>query len=161
MNKCDFSGWAIKTDLEYAGERIIHQNAFARDGGNTVPLLWIHGDYTRENMLGYAFLQNKDEGVYAYCMFNNTDTARRVKELIRRGDICALSVHATGIEQDHGVILRGSIKEVSFVLAGINPRASIIYTNIQHGEEAATEAYIYTNMSVSRKHVDVPEMFLS
>lgn len=159
MNKYDFSGWAIKTDLEYAGERIIHQNAFARDGGNTVPLLWIHGDYTRENMLGYAFLQNKDEGVYAYCMFNNTDTARRVKELIRRGDICALSVHATGIEQDHGVILRGSIKEVSLVLTGANPGAFINCMDIQHGDDVATEAFIYTEMGISRKHADVPECF--
>lgn len=156
MNKCNFSGWAIKTDLEYAGERIIHQDAFSKDGGNTVPLLWMHGDYTRENMLGYAFLQNKDEGVYAYCMFNNTDIARRVKELIRRGDICALSVHATGIEQDHGIILRGSIKEVSLVLTGANPGALIDYMDIQHGDDVGTEAFIYTDIGILRKHVDVP-----
>ena len=134
MNKCDFSGWVFKAGLEYAGERVIHQNAFARDDGNIVPLLWIHGDYTRENMLGYAFLQNKDEGIYAYCMFNNTDLARHVKELFRRGDIYAFSALATGIEQDHGVILRGSIKEVS-------------------------EAFIYTDIGISRKHVDMPECF--
>ena len=159
MNKCNFSGWAIKTDLEYAAERIIHQDAFSKDGGNTVPLLWMHGDYTRENMLGYAFLQNKDEGVYAYCMFNNTDIARRVKELIRRGDICALSVHATGIEQDHGIILRGSIKEVSLVLTGANPGAFINCMDIQHGDDVATEAFIYTEVGISRKHADVPECF--
>lgn len=159
MNKCDFSGWAIKTDLEYADERVIHQNAFARDGGKTVPLLWIHGDYTRENILGCVFLQNKDEGVYAYCMFNNTDIARRAKELIRRGDICALSSHATGIEQDHGVILRGSIKEVSLVLAGANPGAFIDCMDIQHGDDAVTEALIYTEMPISRKHADAPECF--
>ena len=161
MSKCDFSGWVIKTDLEYAGERIIHQNAFAGDDGYTVPLVWIYGNYDRENILGHAFLQNKDEGVYAYCTFADTDRARRVKGMIHRRCVCALSIYAADIEQNHGDILRGSIKEVSFVLAGVNPRASIIYTNIQHGEEAATEAYIYTNMSISRKHVDVPEMFLS
>lgn len=161
MSKCDFSGWAIRTDLDYAGKRIIHQNAFAGDDGYTVPLVWIHGDCHYEIVLGYARLRSKDEGVYAYCTFIDTSGARRVNEMIRRGDICALSCYATGIEQDHGNILRGSIKEVSFVLAGANPRASIIYTNIQHGEEAATEALIYTNTSISHKHVDVPEMFLS
>lgn len=159
MSKCDFSGWAVKTDLEYAGEQIIHQNAFAKDGGNIVPLLWTHGDYTRNNMLGYALLQNKDEGVYAYCMFNNTDSARCVKELIRRGDICALSVHATDIEQDHGVILRGSIDEVSLVLTGENPGAFIDCMDIQHGDDVATEAFIYTEIGISRKHADVPECF--
>lgn len=160
MSKCDFSGWAIRTDLEYEDEQVILRDAFARDGGSAVPLLWIHGCYTRENMLGYAFLQNKEEGVYAYCMFNNTDTARRIRELIRIGEIRALSVYAADIEQDRGVILRGSIKEVSLVLAGANPSASIIYVNIQHGEEVATEARIFTDMGISRKHVDVPEMFL-
>ena len=159
MNKCDFSGWVIKTDLEYAGEQIIHQNAFAKDGGNIVPLLWTHGDYTRENMLGYALLQNKDEGVYAYCTFNNTNSVRYVKELIRRGDIWALSVYATDIEQDHGIILRGSIKEVSLVLTGANPGAFIDCIDVQHGDDVTTEALIYTNMGISRKHADVPECF--
>ena len=157
MNKCDFSGWVIKTDLEYAGEQIIHQNAFAKDGGNIVPLLWTHGDYTRENMLGYALLQNKDEGVYAYCTFNNTDSARHAKELIRHGDICALSIYANGLKQDHGDVLHGSIKEVSLVLAGANPGALIDYMDIQHGEDAATEALIYTNMDISLEHADEPE----
>lgn len=159
MSKYDFSGWAIKTNLEYAGERSIHRNAFARDGGNIVPLLWTHGDYIRENMLGYALLQNKDEGIYAYCMFNNTDAARRVKELIRRGDICALSIYATDIEQDHGAILHGSIKEVSLVLIGANPGAFIDCMDIRHGDDVATEAFIYTDIGISRKHVDVPECF--
>lgn len=144
MNKCNFSGWAIKTNLEYAGERTIRRDAFSKDDGNTVPLLWIHGDYTRENMLGYAFLQNKDEGVYAYCMFNNTDIARRAKELIRCGDICDFSVHATGIEQDHGIILRGSIEEVSLILTVANPGAVINCVDIQHDDYAETEAFIYT-----------------
>lgn len=159
MNKCDFSGWVIKAGLEYAGDLVIHQNAFARDGGNTVPLLWIHGDYTRENMLGYAFLLNKDEGMYAYCMFNNTNIARRAKEMIRHGDICALSIHVTDIEQDHGVILRGSIKDVSLVLTGANPGAYIHTLDIRHGGDVATEAFIYTDIGISRKHVDVPECF--
>ena len=161
MSKCDFSGWVIKTDLEYADERVIHQNAFAGDGGHIVPLVWVYGNYDRENILGYALLQNKDEGVYAYCTFNNTDTARRIKELIRIGEIRALSVYATDIEQNHGDILRGSIKEVSLVLAGANPRASINYVNIQHGEKVATEAHIFTDMRISRKHVNVPGTFLS
>ena len=160
MSKCDFSGWVIKTDLKYAGERIIHRDAFAGDNGHTVPLVRIHGDCHYEIALGYARLRSKDEGVYAYCTFIDTSGARRVNEMIRRGDICALSCYANGIEQDRGNILRGSIKEISFVLAGANPGALIIdYMDIQHADDAATEARIFTNTGISRKHVDVPECF--
>ena len=161
MSKYDFSGWATKNDLRCSDGRTIRRNAFAGDDGRTVPLVWQHSHNNPENVLGHALLQNKDEGVYAYCMFNNTDMARRIKELIRIDEIRALSVYAADIEQNHGDILRGSIKEVSLVLAGANPRASINYVNIQHGEEVATEARIFTDMRISRKHVNVPEMFLS
>ena len=92
-------------------------------------------------------------------MFNNTDIARRVKELIRRGDICALSVHATDIEQDHGIILRGSIEEVSLGPTGANQGAFINCMDVQHGDDVATEAFIYTEIGISRKHADVPECF--
>jgi hypothetical protein len=95
--------------------------------------------------------------VYAYCTFNNTDSARHAKELIRHGDICALSIYANGLKQDHGDVLHGSIKEVSLVLAGANPGALIDYMDIQHGEDAATEALIYTNMDISLEHADEPE----
>ena len=154
MSKYDFSGWATKNDLRCSDGRTIRRNAFAGDDGRTVPLVWQHSHNNPENVLGHALLQNKDEGVYAYCTFNNTDTARHAKELIRHGDICALSIYANGLKQDHGDVLHGSIKEVSLVLAGANPGALIDYMDIQHGEDAATEARIYTNMDISLEHAD-------
>ena len=157
MSKYDFSGWATKNDLRCSDGRTIRRNAFAGDDGRTVPLVWQHSHSNPENVLGHALLQNKDEGVYAYCTFNNTDTARHAKELIRHGDICALSIYANGLKQDHGDVLHGSIKEVSLVLAGANPGALIDYMDIQHGEDAATEARIYTNMDISLEHADEPE----
>lgn len=157
MSKYDFSGWATKNDLRCSDGRTIRRNAFAGDDGHTVPLVWQHSHNNPENVLGHALLQNKDEGVYAYCTFNNTDSARHAKELIRHGDICALSIYANGLKQDHGDVLHGSIKEVSLVLAGANPGALIDYMDIQHGEDAATEALIYTNMDISLEHADEPE----
>ena len=154
MSKYDFSGWATKNDLRCSDGRTIRRNAFAGDDGRTVPLVWQHSHNNPENVLGHALLQNKDEGVYAYCTFNNTDTARHAKELIRHGDICALSIYANGLKQDHGDVLHGSIKEVSLVLAGANPGALIDYMDIQHGEDAATEARIYTNMDILLEHAD-------
>lgn len=154
MSKYDFSGWATKNDLRCSDGRTIRRNAFAGDDGHTVPLVWQHSHNNPENVLGHALLQNKDEGVYAYCTFNNTDIARHAKELIRHGDICALSIYANGLKQDHGDVLHGSIKEVSLVLAGANPGALIDYIDIQHGEDAATEALIYTNMDISLEHAD-------
>ena len=159
MSKYDFSGWATKNDLRCSDGRTIRRNAFAGDNGHTVPLVWQHSHSNPENVLGHALLQNKDEGVYAYCTFNNTNSVRYVKELIRRGDIWALSVYATDIEQDHGIILRGSIKEVSLVLTGANPGAFIDCIDVQHGDDVTTEALIYTEMPISRKHADVPECF--
>lgn len=157
MSKYDFSGWATKNDLQCSDGRTIRRNAFAGDDGRTVPLVWQHSHNNPENVLGHALLQNKDEGVYAYCTFNNTDSARHAKELIRHGDICALSIYANGLKQDHGDVLHGSIKEVSLVLAGANPGALIDYMDIQHGDDAATEALIYTNMDISLEHADEPE----
>lgn len=157
MSKYDFSGWATKNDLRCSDGRTIRRNAFAGDDGHTVPLVWQHSHNNPENVLGHALLQNKDEGVYAYCTFNNTDSARHTKELIRHGDICALSIYANGLKQDHGDVLHGSIKEVSLVLAGANPGALIDYIDIQHGEDAATEALIYTNIDISLEHADEPE----
>ena len=157
MSKYDFSGWATKNDLRCSDGRTIRRNAFAGDDGHIVPLVWQHSHNNPENVLGHALLQNKDEGVYAYCTFNNTDIARHAKELIRHGDICALSIYANGLKQDHGDVLHGSIKEVSLVLAGANPGALIDYIDIQHGEDAATEALIYTNMDISLEHADEPE----
>ena len=159
MSKYDFSGWATKNDLRCSDGRTIRRNAFAGDDGHTVPLVWQHSHNNPENVLGHALLQNKDEGVYAYCTFNNTNSVRYVKELIRRGGIWALSVYATDIEQDHGIMLRGSIKEVSLVLAGANPGAFIDCIDVQHGDDVTTEALIYTDMGISRKHADVPECF--
>lgn len=157
MSKYDFGGWATKNDLRCSDGRTIRRNAFAGDDGHTVPLVWQHSHNNPENVLGRALLQNKDEGVYAYCTFNNTDSARHAKELIRHGDICALSIYANGLKQDHGDVLHGSIKEVSLVLAGANPGALIDYMDIQHGEEAATEARIYTDMGISLEHADEPK----
>lgn len=148
MNKWDFGGWATKNDLKCADGRTIRRNAFASDDGHTVPLVWQHSHNNVENVLGHALLQNRKEGVYAYCALNNTDMGNHARELIRHGDISALSIYANNLKQSGGDVLHGSIKEVSLVLAGANPGALIDYLDLEHGEDCATEAMIYGNFDI-------------
>lgn len=148
MNKWDFGGWATKNDLRCADGRTIRRNAFAADDGHKVPLVWQHSHNNVENVLGHALLQNRKEGVYAYCALNDTEMGRHARELIRHGDINALSIYANNLKQNGGDVLHGSIKEVSLVLAGANPGALIDYLDLEHGEDSSTEAMIYCDCDI-------------
>lgn len=123
--KCDFSGWATRNDLLCADGRTIRRNAFKSNDGQTVPLVWNHQHSTPDNVLGHALLENRDEGVYAYCTFNDTESGESAKKLVRHGDVRSLSIYANQLKQSGGDVLHGTIRELSLVLAGANPGAFI------------------------------------
>lgn len=143
--KFDFGGWATKNDLLCADGRTIRKNAFRDDDGKTVPLVWQHNHEDPTRVIGHAVLENRDEGVYAYCSFNGTDIAQHVKELVRHEDVNSLSIYANKLKQSGGDVLHGVIREVSVVLAGANPGAMIEFPIMEHGEESETEARIWND----------------
>lgn len=140
----DFSGWATKNDLRCSDGRTIRRDAFKDDDGRTVPLVWMHQHDDPNNVLGHAVLENREEGVYAYCSFNDGYAGKQAKEIVRHGDVASLSIWANNLTQNGGDVLHGSIKEVSVVLAGANPGALIDFPILAHGEESTTEANIFT-----------------
>lgn len=150
--KYDFSGWATKNDLKCSDGRTIRKNAFAEQDGQIVPLVWQHMHNDPLNVLGHAQLENRDEGVYAYCTFNDTEGGRNAKILVEHGDVSALSIYANKLKQTGGNVMHGVIREVSLVLAGANPGALIDYPVLTHGEEDETEAVIYTGEDIYLAH---------
>lgn len=153
MKKCDFSGWATRVDLLCSDGRIIRKDAFKNDDGQKRPLVWNHQHNDPNNVLGHALLENRDEGVYAYCTFNNTESGRNAKLLVEHGDVSALSIWANGLKQQGSNVLHGEIKEVSLVLAGANPGA-LIDDVIRHGEVVEEEAIIYTGEPLVLQHAE-------
>ena len=147
MAAYDFSGWATKNDILCSDGRIIRKNAFKDNDHKKVPLVYNHDHDNPENILGHAYLVNKEDGVYAYCSLNNGPRAQAIKEAVSHGDAWSLSIYANKLK--HGKnreVLHGDIKEVSVVLAGANEGALIDYPVIAHGdgyEEAEDQAYIY------------------
>ena len=142
--KYDFSGWATRNDIRCSDGRIIRRGAFAEQDGTTVPLVWNHNHVDADNVLGHAILENRDQGVYAYCFFNDTKQGNNAKELVTHGDICSLSIFANQLKQNGGDVIHGAIREVSLVLAGANPGAKI--ENIMaHGDNSEEEAIIYND----------------
>lgn len=158
--KYDFSGWATRNDILCSDGRTIKKDAFVKNDGMKVPLVWNHQHNDASNILGHALLQNRPGGVYAYCSFNNNENGQTAKELVRNGDITALSIFATGLKQDPSRnVLHGDIKEVSLVLAGANKGAYIDNVSLQHSdgsyEEVADEAYISFIEDESISHSEV------
>ena len=142
--KYDFSGWATRNDIRCSDGRTIRKGAFAEQDGTTVPLVWNHNHVDADNVLGHAILENRDQGVYAYCFFNDTKQGNNAKELVTHGDICSLSIFANQLKQNGGDVIHGAIREVSLVLAGANPGAKI--ENIMaHGDNSEEEAIIYND----------------
>ena len=139
--KYDFSGWATKNDLLCADGRIIRRDAFKDNDGQTVPLVYQHQHSDPMNILGHALLENRPEGVYAYCSFNDTPSAQHVKTAVQHGDVAALSIYANKLVQKGKDVLHGAIREVSVVLAGANPGAFIDNPIIVHGEGTENESY--------------------
>ena len=123
--KYDFSGWATKNDLLCSDGRVIRKNAFIDNDGDTVPLVWQHQKDSVFAVLGHALLENRDEGVYAYCSFNDTESGKEAKKMVQHGDVNALSIHAGKLKQKGNDVLHGAIREVSLVLCGANPGARI------------------------------------
>lgn len=140
----DFSGWATKANLLCSDGRVILKDAFKHHDGQTVPLVWNHQHNSPEEVLGHALLENREDGVYAYCSFNDTPSGQNAKLLVQHGDVNQLSIWANKLKQNGRNVIHGMIREVSLVLAGANPGASINPDSIVHGELPEDEGYIYT-----------------
>lgn len=159
--KFDFSGWATKNDLTCSDGRTIKHNAFKENDGQRVPLVWQHGHNAVDNVLGHALLENRDEGVYAYCALNDTPAADNAKELVKHGDVKALSIYANRLDQRGADVIHGNIVEVSMVLSGANPGALIDNVALEHSDgswtESEEEAIIYSGLTLSHDSGDTTE----
>lgn len=149
----DFCGWATRNNIQCSDGRIIRKDAFKGNDGQKVPLVWNHQHNDPTNILGHAVLENRNEGVYAYCTFNNTDAARDAKTLVEHGDISSLSIYANKLKQNGPNVMHGQIREVSLVLAGANPEA-YIENIMSHGEDSDDEAIMYFGEDIELQHSD-------
>ena len=150
--KYDFSGYATKNDLKCTDGRTIRQDAFKDNHGKTVPLVWQHLHNDPMNILGHALLENREDGVYAYCTFNDSPTGQNAKTAVEHGDITSLSIYANELLQRAKDVLHGAIKEVSLVLAGANPGAFIDNVTFRHGDDSEIlddEAIIYMDQPLT------------
>lgn len=151
MENYDFSGWATKANLKCSDGRIIREDAFKHNDGQKVPLVWNHQHADPNEVLGHALLENRKEGVYAYCKFNDTESGQTAKLLVQHGDVNALSIYANQLQQQGPNVMHGNIRELSLVLAGANPGA-FIESVIKHGEESDEEGIIFTGEKISLAH---------
>ncbi|MFQ8898057.1 MAG: HK97 family phage prohead protease [[Clostridium] scindens] len=139
VEACDFSGWATRNDLKCSDGRVIRRDAFKNNDGIKVPLVWNHQHNSPRDVLGHAWLENREEGVYTYGFLNDTADGEIAKVLIKHGDICALSIYANQLQQAGPDVLHGCICEVSLVHKGANPGA-FIDSMLKHGEMSDDEA---------------------
>ena len=158
MEKYDFSGWATRNNLRCSDGRTIMKDAFKHNDGNKVPLVWNHKHEDPSDVLGHAILENREEGVYAYCSFNDTESGELAKVLVRHGDIDKLSIYANQLKQQGGNVIHGMIREVSLVHAGANPGA-FIENVIRHSDDGESvvledECRIYTGETFELYHAD-------
>ena len=159
MENYDFAGWATKANLLCSDGRTIMKDAFIHNDGQTVPLVWNHQHNDPNNVLGHALLENREEGVYAYCTFNDSESGQIAKQLVQHGDVNALSIYANQLKEHMSHVLHGNIREVSLVLAGANPGASIQSVTISHGDdvEELDEAIIFTGDDIELSHANMLE----
>ena len=150
--KYDFGGYVTRNDLRCSDGRTIRHGAFADCDGKTVPLVWQHMHDSPDNVLGHALLENRDDGVYGYCSFNNTPYGVQAKGIVEHGDISSLSIYANKLKQQGGDVIHGVIREVSLVLAGANPGAFIDNLSFSHGDGTydtiEDEAVIYSGVGI-------------
>lgn len=146
----DFSGWATRNNIQCSDGRTIMKDAFRQNDGQKVPLVWNHQHNDPSEVLGHALLENRDDGVYAYCKFNDTESGQTAKSLVLNGDVDKLSIYANKLKSQMNNVVHGCIREVSLVLAGANPGA-YIDSVIVHGEgvEAEEEVIIYNDGEIS------------
>lgn len=153
----DFSGWATRNNIECSDGRTIMKDAFKENDGQKVPLVWNHQHNDPNEVLGHALLENREEGVYAYCKFNDTESGKTAKALVVNGDVDKLSIYANKLKSQMNKVIHGCIREVSLVLAGANPGA-YIDSVVMHGEgaDAEEEVVIYTDeeINVEMEHSD-------
>ena len=149
----DFSGWATRNNIRCSDGRTIRKDAFKDNDGQKVPLVWNHSHNDPSNVLGHALLENRDEGVYAYCTFNDTENGQNAKTLVQHGDIDKLSIYANRLKQNGGDVIHGSIREVSLVYANANPGAYIVDV-MAHGDDVEEGGIIYTDEKFSLYHAE-------
>ncbi len=152
--KYDFSGWATKNNIRCLDGLIIRKDAFKVNDGKKVPLVWNHQHDSSSNVLGHAILENRDEGVYAYCSFNETKSGKDAKEAVKHGDVDSLSIWANNLDRNGCDVLHGVIREVSLVLAGANPGAfveSVMIHGVSMGEED-DEGIFYSGEGIVVQH---------
>jgi len=158
--KYDFSGYATKVGLKCSDGRTIMHDAFAEADGKKVPLVYQHLHNDPKNILGHAVLENRKDGVYAYCSLNDTESGKTAKALIQHGDITALSIYANSLVQKAQNVVHGVIREVSLVIAGANPEAYIDNLAFEHADGSIatdeTEAVICAG-AFSDDTIEFPE----
>ena len=155
--KYDFGGWATRNDLQCADGRVIKKDAFKGQNGKTVPLVWMHNHTNPDNVLGLAHLENRDEGVYAFCEFNDTESGKTARELVKHGDVQSLSIFANQLKQAGHDVVHGIIREVSLVLAGANPGA-FIDDVVMHGDGETGIVIGYNEMIMGRLEHSADEL---
>ena len=151
VNNYDFGGWATRVNKRCSDGRTIMKDAFIDNDGTQVPLVWNHQHTEVENVLGHALLENRDEGVYAYCTFNDSESGKMGRELVKHGDVNQLSIFANQLKQQGGNVIHGRIREVSLVLAGANPGA-YIDTIMCHSDDSDEAGIIYTGEDIVLAH---------
>ncbi len=151
INRYDFGGWATRNDLLCADGRTIKKGAFKHNDGQTVPLVWNHQHNEPENILGHAVLENKDDGVYAYGLFNDSEAGQAAKKLVQHGDVRSLSIYANQLKQSGMNVIHGAIREVSLVLAGANPGA-FIDSVMAHGLDEETGVIVGYDENIMLYH---------
>lgn len=156
MAKFDFSGWATRNDLLCADGRTIRKNAFKDNDGHEVPLVWNHEHNNPDAVLGHALLENRDDGVYAYGVFNDTEQGKTAKKLVQNGDVKSLSIWANQLKQMGGDVIHGNIRELSLVLAGANPGAYIDFA-MAHSADEENTLYASYDENIMLYHSDEPK----
>ena len=157
MEQYDFSGYATRNDLLCGDGRTIRKDAFKDCDGTTVPLIWNHDHSTQDAVLGRALLENRDDGVYAYCKFNDGESGLAAKKLVQHGDVRSLSIYANKLKQIGGDVVHGVIRELSLVLAGANPGASIDFV-MAHGDDGDEGVFVnYDESALLLYHSEEPK----
>ena len=151
-NEFDFCGWASKNNLRCSDGRIIRKDAFKHNDGETVPLVWNHNHTDPYRIIGHARLENRDEGVYAFCKLNDTDLGKTARIYVEHGDITQMSIYANQLQQQGDNVIHGSIREVSLVLAGANPGAYIESVVKHSDDDSDEEAIIFTGEDITLTH---------
>lgn len=156
MGKYDFSGWATRNDLLCGDGRTIRKDAFKENDGCEVPLIWNHKHDDPNAVLGHAVLENREDGVYAYGVFNNTEQGKHAKQLVQNGDVRSLSIWANQLKQIGGDVIHGNIRELSLVLAGANPGAYVDFV-MAHGADEEDTLYASYDENIMLYHSDEPK----